>query len=100
MLVNAQSVGREIDMFCSDKPYVRRLKSGPAICVNAARSIVAVLEHAHSQQQSFVLQTINAPLIATYALAVHSLKHPASGPAKADVEVRNLAECGTSDPIC
>jgi hypothetical protein len=63
---------------------------GQAICNDAARSVVNILENVFSYEADSILSSVNAPLLATYALAIHLLKNPASGLAKADLEVTEL----------
>lgn len=87
LLVNIQNARKEIDRYCAGQPYLHRLRNGQAICGNATRSIVNVLSNIHEQSSDCILYSLNAPLIATYALAIHTLKHPTSRLVKSDLEV-------------
>jgi hypothetical protein len=91
LIVNLQHVHKEIDLYCAGKPFKNRLRNGRTTCANAARAIVSILDHAYRHNGSSILCTMNAPLLATYALAIHSLKHPGSGLAKSDVEIQARA---------
>jgi hypothetical protein len=91
LIINLQHLHKEIDLYCTGKPFKNRLRNGRTTCANAARAIVSILDHAYRHNGSSILCTMNAPLLATYILAIHSLKHPGSGLAKSDVEIQARA---------
>jgi hypothetical protein len=85
---NAQS---EIDKSLEGSPNANRLKNGMAVCANAARSILNILNHAEEAGVRSPVLTPYAPLMAMYALTIHIVRRQSPATAKVDLELQATA---------
>jgi hypothetical protein len=86
-LVNKNAINAEVKTNFGTELWSQRVLNGPSTCANVARSIVSVLNHVSEFQLDSVLDSIYAPLISVYALAIHILKNPSGQGVRADLEV-------------
>ena len=87
-MIHPQAIQAEIGAHFADASYRLRVQNSPAICSNIARSIVNIFNHILENNGSSPLNSIYAPLISVYALAIQIMKNPSAGSAKLDLEVR------------
>lgn len=91
LLINMQSVQSEIDKSSEGSPNVNRLRNGQNVCLNAARSILNILNHAEEAGVRSPLLTPYAPLMSMYALTIHIVRRQSPATAKVDLELQATA---------
>ena len=67
-----------------------RHRNGQSICCGAARSIISSLNGLYENDAVSILNSTHAALVAAYALAIHIIRSPSSGLARADFEVKMI----------
>ena len=67
-----------------------RHRNGQSICCGAARSIISSLNSLYENDAVSILNSTHAALVAAYALAIHIIRSPTSGLARADFEVKQV----------
>ncbi|KAL1582207.1 hypothetical protein WHR41_09081 [Cladosporium halotolerans] len=90
LLLNTEALKSEVDRNFGAQAS-NRLRSGINVCVNAARSILNVLNHAEETGVRSPLITPHAPLMAMYALTVHIVRRQSPATAKVDLELQATA---------
>jgi hypothetical protein len=91
LLINMQNAQSEIDKSLDGSPNANRLKNGMAVCANAARSILNILNHAEEAGVRSPVLTPYAPLMAMYALTIHIVRRQSPATAKVDLELQATA---------
>jgi hypothetical protein len=99
LLINMQTAMAEIDKSLEGKPNANRLKNGMAVCANAARSILNILNHAEEAGVRSPLFTPYAPLMSIYALTIHIVRRQSPATAKVDLELQATAMNLTKNSI-
>lgn len=74
-------------MIETSSPWKHRLLAGENICVNAARSMVHVLQETLAQVGFSQLLWPGESLLAVYVLLIYTMRNPQSWSAHSDVEV-------------
>jgi len=87
LIINPQAIKTRIDEHFAQAPWRHRVLKGAALCGNIARSIVYILGKILENNMYSILDSIYAPLISIYALAIVIIKSPASESARVDLEV-------------
>jgi hypothetical protein len=91
LLINMQTAMAEINKSLEGKPNANRLKNGMAVCANAARSILNILNHAEEAGVRSPVLTPYAPLLSMYALTIHIVRRQSPATAKVDIELQATA---------
>lgn len=91
LFINMQAVHPEIDKAFEGKPCTNRLKNGMNICVNAARAMLNILNHAAEMGVRCPFSTPYAPLMAMYALTIHIVRRQSPATARVDLELQVTA---------
>jgi hypothetical protein len=91
LLINMQAAQSEIDKSLEGTPNANRLKNGMAVCADAARSILNILNHADEAGVRSPLFTPYAPLMSMYALTIHIVRRQSPATAKVDLELQATA---------
>ena len=91
LLINMQAAQSEIDKSSEGTPNANRLKNGMAVCADAARSILNILNHADEAGVRSPLFTPYASMMSMYALTIHIVRRQSPATAKVDLELQATA---------
>jgi len=90
LLLHPKFLRRQLEIHCAASYWNHRLEASEAICVSSARSIIKVLNDLLNTHGQSRLVTLTLPLLATFVLAIQSLKHPSAWLADSDLGVDPL----------
>lgn len=93
LLLDPKFLRRQLEMHCPGSHWNHRLQASEAICVSSARAIIKVLNDLVNTHGQSRLVTLTLPLLATFVLAIQSLKHPSAWLADSDLGVRSIDTC-------
>lgn len=90
LLLDPKFLRRQLEIHCPGSHWNHRLQASEAICVSSARAIIKVLNDLLNTHGQSRLVTLTLPLLATFVLAIQSLKHPSAWLADSDLGVDPL----------
>jgi hypothetical protein len=91
MILNTNSIRSQVDELFAGKTYRNRLKNGPTVCIQSARSLLNILSHSGEMGVHSVLTSPYAPLLAMYALTIYAIRKLSPATAKSDLALQATA---------
>ncbi|KAI5251058.1 hypothetical protein E4T42_04616 [Aureobasidium subglaciale] len=91
LVISAQAIKARVDLHYSSATWRHRILKGASLCGSIARSMVDVLDKLSEYHAYSILNSIYAPLISIYTLAIVIVKAPSSESARIDLEIQASA---------
>lgn len=91
LTLSMDSIRSQVNELFPGMPYRNRLRNGPNVCVQSARSILNILSHSRETGVYSAFTTSYAPLLAMYALTIYAMRKLSPATVKSDIALQATA---------